>query len=133
MFSGSITTSVDIHAPPDAVWDALIAFETYPTWNPFLIEASVANGGPPHAGAKLNITAEPPGHKPAKFTPLIKACTPSQEFRWEGSLPVPGLFTGEHYFLLEAHSLGTRLVHGTRYLLYKTEGLIDEDKMMNCD
>jgi hypothetical protein len=38
---------------------------------------------------------------------------PGKELRWRGSLPIPGLFVGEHYFQLSSPSPGkTHLVHG---------------------
>jgi len=41
---------------------------------------------------------------------------PGQEVRWRGSLPIPGLFTGEHYFRLEPQAGGsTRFVHGENF------------------
>lgn len=41
---------------------------------------------------------------------------PGKELRWRGSLPIPGLFTGEHYFLLTSPAAGkTHLVHGENF------------------
>lgn len=41
---------------------------------------------------------------------------PQKELRWRGSLPIPGLFVGEHYFVLEPTAEGgTRLVHGENF------------------
>lgn len=41
------------------------------------------------------------------------AVTPNRELRWQGRLLAPGLFTGEHYFLIEEAGPGrVRFVHG---------------------
>ena len=35
------------------------------------------------------------------------------ELRWEGGLPIPGLFDGEHYFIIEETPAGSvRLIQG---------------------
>lgn len=44
----------------------------------------------------------------------------ARELRWRGSLPVPGLFTGEHYWRLEPGpgdrpGTSTRLVQGKAF------------------
>jgi hypothetical protein len=44
--------------------------------------------------------------KPQKFNPRVLRVDPLREFRWRGSLPLPGLFTGEHYFKIEPLATG---------------------------
>lgn len=49
---------------------------------------------------------QPPAHP-------LAAAEPSAELVWRGSLPIPGLFAGRHYFRLEPAGGGAcRLVHG---------------------
>jgi hypothetical protein len=51
-----------------------------------------------------------------RFTPTVLAVKPERELRWLGKLLLPGLFDGEHYFLLEP--IGeerTRFTHGENF------------------
>jgi len=34
----SVSTEIDIAAPPSAVWKVLTDYDRYPDWNPFLIK-----------------------------------------------------------------------------------------------
>lgn len=50
------------------------------------------------------------------IAPTILRADPGRELRWRGSLPIPGLFQGEHVF--ELQPLGedrTRFVHRERF------------------
>jgi hypothetical protein len=44
-----------------------------------------------------------------RFRPTVLAVEPKREFRWKGKLMMPGLFDGEHFFMLAPKS-DTRLV-----------------------
>ena len=51
-----------------------------------------------------------------RFRPTVLVATPDQELRWRGSLLLPGLFSGEHFFLLRSEeSNSTRVLHGERF------------------
>jgi hypothetical protein len=51
-----------------------------------------------------------------EFSPSVLVTTNDREFRWKGRLLFPGLFDGEHYFLLEdSPSGGTHFRHGERF------------------
>jgi hypothetical protein len=39
-----------------------------------------------------------------RFRPTVLAVEPKREFRWKGKLVIPGLFDGEHIFMLEPKS-----------------------------
>ena len=50
------------------------------------------------------------------FKPTLLSLRPERELRWLGRVLFPGIFDGEHYFLLE--SMGgerTRLTHGENF------------------
>ena len=103
-----IETSINIAATPSRVWQVLLDFPGYPEWNPFIRSIS----GSVSAGRKLKIRVEPPGRRAMSFRPVILVADPERELRWRGKVLVPGIFDGEHYFRLEPHGSGTRLVHG---------------------
>jgi len=50
-----------------------------------------------------------------RFRPRVLVADPVREFRWKGRLLLPGLFDGEHYFLLEAQSAGSLVRHGEKF------------------
>jgi len=79
------------------VWDILTDFSVYGQWNPFIPEIS----GEPTEGKSLVVTISPPGKKRMTFKPRVKAVRPPREFGWLGHLFIPGLFDGEHWFLIE--------------------------------
>ncbi|HEY3441266.1 MAG TPA: SRPBCC domain-containing protein [Paludibaculum sp.] len=107
-----LRTEISIDAPPETVWRVLTATAAYPEWNPFLVRVQ----GGLAAGEKLAITARPPGESEMSFTPTVLAVLPNRELAWRGDLPIPGLFTGEHRFLLEPAAGGhTRLVQSEKF------------------
>lgn len=103
-----LDTTIDIAAPPEAVWRVLTDFTGYAEWNPFIRKAS----GAPIAGTRLVATMHPQGRKPMTFRPLIVRAEAGRALVWRGHLPVPGLFDGEHAFLMTPLGTGTRLDHG---------------------
>lgn len=94
----SIETSIDIAAPVARVWEIFSDFGRYPEWNPFV--ASVR--GVVAAGERIETRLTPPDARAMTFKPKVMAFEPEREFRWLGQLFVPGLFDGEHQFLLES-------------------------------
>lgn len=92
-----LTTEIDIRARASRVWEVLTDFGQYPSWNPFIRKIT----GKAKAGARLEATMEPPGGRPMRFTPRLLVVRPGRELAWKGSLLVPGLFDGEHHFIIE--------------------------------
>lgn len=92
-----LSTQIEIEAPVERVWHALTDFDRYPTWNPFIRwikgEAGVGN--------RLKVRIQPSGGQGMTFHPTLLKVEPNQELRWLGRLLAPGLFDGEHYFILE--------------------------------
>ncbi|SDL95815.1 hypothetical protein SAMN04487949_0307 [Halogranum gelatinilyticum] len=105
-----LTTTVDIDAAPEAVWAVLTDFEHYPEWNPFMRVTGRAN-----EGARLVVDLTPPGGRDFQFRPTVTRVDRDHEFRWLGHLFVPGLYDGEHRFILETHDEGTRLTHAESF------------------
>lgn len=106
-----IETSVLIQAPAARVWSVLTDFEAYPSWNPFI--RSLA--GETRVGANLTVVIAPPGRKPQTFQPVVVEFVPERVFCWRGTLPIPGLFSGEHRFELAAEASGTRFTQSERF------------------
>ncbi|KAL3258396.1 hypothetical protein ABHI18_006073 [Aspergillus niger] len=117
----TITTSVEIAAPPGVVRDKFLDFAALPTYSPsgFIRHISSVIDKPPthlQAGDRLNCTVN---YGKTHFTPIVQANTPAL-FSWVGS--IPGIFTGEHRFSfgsIDADQPGkpyrTRLVHEERF------------------
>ena len=100
-----LVTSIEIDAPPERVWEALVDFDRYPEWNPF-ITSSV---GTPDVGETLVNRMEPPGGKAITFKPEVTAVEDGKTFEWLGKLGFSGVFDGRHRFEIEATPTGTRL------------------------
>jgi hypothetical protein len=122
-----ISTSVLIDAAPERVWAILMDFAAYPAWNPFI--RSIA--GEARQGQTLTVRIQPPGASEQTFRPVVQAAELPHTFVWRGSLPIPGLFTGEHSFRLtrqgdktsfrHAESFSGLLVPLLRKMLARTE------------
>jgi hypothetical protein len=97
MAQRQIETHIDINASPARVWAILVDFAHAASWNPFI--TSIA--GDPTPGSRLAVTIAPPGKTAMRFKPTVLAVRPERELRWRGRLFIPGLFDGEHYFLLD--------------------------------
>ncbi len=52
-------------------------------------------------GQKLTVFIQPSESGGMKFKPTILGSETNRELRWRGSLPIPGLFTGEHIFTIK--------------------------------
>lgn len=108
-----IKTVIHIHAPCEYVWNTLMDFKAYPSWNPFIRSIE----GIPAPGNSISVTMSPPGSKhPMKFTPSVIKSEANREFRWLGHLFIKGIFDGEHYFIFEKLPNGSTAVHhGERF------------------
>jgi hypothetical protein len=112
LFRWSIATSVEIDAPPGRVWDVLVDLPAYREWNPFIVEAE----GKLAVGETLSLRMALPGRDPMTIEPRLLVVDPARELRWQGRLFLPGLFDGEHAFVLTPLEDGrTRLDHSERF------------------
>lgn len=93
-----LKTSIEINASPADVWRILLDFEKYPQWNPFIKSIS----GSPKSGAKIVVKIHPPGQKTMTFKPTLLKVENNRDLRWIGHLIFPGIFDGEHAFILES-------------------------------
>lgn len=99
-----LDTHIEIAVSAERVWSILMDFPAYPRWNPFIRSIE----GRPHAGEWLNVLMQPPGSRGMRFRPRVLVAEPEHEFRWKGKFRIPGVFNGEHFFLLE--SSGSRVL-----------------------
>jgi hypothetical protein len=107
-----IETSIEIDAPPERVWNLLTDFAGMPKWNPFIksITGSLTPGG------RLAVHIVPPGKGGMTFHPTVLTANPDRELRWLGHLLFPGIFDGEHYFLITpVGESGSRLTQGEKF------------------
>lgn len=108
----NIQTEIVINADITKVWDVLMNFKSYPTWNPFVTSIR----GEPKLGNRLTISINPPEGKGMTFKPNILTLETNKEFRWKGKLGINGIFDGEHYFILEHLDKDkTKFIHGEKF------------------
>ena len=102
-------TEIEINASAERVWKVLTDFSAYPEWNPFVREID----GQLETGARLKVLLQPPGGKGMTVKPKVLKVEPNREFRWLGHLLIPGVFDGEHFFIIETLDLNrVRFIHG---------------------
>ena len=110
--SATVTTTIDIDAGPQAVWEVLTDFPAYSAWNPFMDSID----GTAEVGRRLVVHLAGRGGRGTTFRPTVLVATPGHELRWIGKLGPGGLFDGVHSFVLTAQPDGTtRLTHSERF------------------
>jgi len=107
----NIETVIDIPASRGEVWETLTNVEGHTDWNPFITKMEGEIG----EGLRLINTMSPKPGQSMVFKPKVLKVDQNRELRWLGRLLIPGLFDGEHYFLLEESSTGTKLTHGENF------------------
>ncbi len=95
-----LRSEINIDASAERVWEVLTDFEALPEWNPFLKRAS----GRLEEGQRIEIVLQPPGRKATTFRPTLLRVDPDRELRWLGHVGIPGVFDGEHVFLIESRT-----------------------------
>lgn len=101
-----LRTEIEIAAPVDAVWEALIDLPTYADWNPFIVSAN----GRAEVGERLTNRMQPPGGRAITFKPTVTVVEPLVTFEWLGRLGLPGIFDGRHRFDVAPSNNGGTLV-----------------------
>ena len=100
----TMSATIEISAPPLAVWAVLTDLSRYPEWNPLFREAS----GEIAAGKRIRLrSVHPASGRLMTVKPRIVTAEPGVELRWASSLP--GIMSGEHAFALSPAGGGTRL------------------------
>jgi hypothetical protein len=104
--------TVDIDAPPERVWDAVVDFAGYSAWNTQLAYLA----GEVKPGGQLHLKLSVEGTTPYEFKPVISHFEAHRRFAWIARTGLPRLFDGEHFFELERLPSGaTRLTNREEY------------------
>lgn len=106
-----IRTETEIEAPPAAVWAVLTDFAAYPSWNPFITEAS----GTIAVDEVLSLHMVPGEGRAQTFTPVVREVRENLELIWYGSLKWSWLFSAEHRFALSEVGDTTRFTQSEVY------------------
>ncbi|MCL4461463.1 MAG: SRPBCC domain-containing protein [Nitrospirae bacterium] len=107
-----VETEIEIRAPLAHLWKILTDFSRYEEWNPLIVRAA----GPLVAGSRIRISVRLPERKTMDFCPTLVVLEEERELRWRGSLGVPGLFSGEHAFIVTEREGGIlQFVHRERF------------------
>lgn len=102
-----IHNEIEILAPPEAVWETFIEFDTYGIWNPFIRRVAAPVLRP---GEKVEAFLQPSGQRGMRIWPRISLLRPLQELRWRSALIHPWLLYGEHFFLVRATRTGALFI-----------------------
>lgn len=112
MFAREIEECVEIAAGPAEVWYQLTNFAAYPEWNPFIKSIE----GELREGARLTVTMKLGSMPTTAFRPRLVVVERERELRWVGRLGVPGVFDGEHAFVIESLGIDkVRLTQSERF------------------
>ncbi len=91
-----IDAYIDIDAKPEEVWEVLLDFKSWESWNSFIpmVEGNL------QVGQRMRIKVVPPGLKPMIFKPEVYDVVPCKKIIWGGSF-LKIIYRGDHSFLLE--------------------------------
>lgn len=107
----SLQTEIVVNASAEKVWGIMTDFGKFPDWNPFIVKLE----GKPEVKTRLRAELKN-GKGVSVFKPEVLVAEKNKAFEWLGSLPVPGLFKGHHYFRIEAISAAqVKFIHGEEF------------------
>jgi len=107
-----LRTQIDIEASSQRVWEVLTDIGSFPEWNPLIRRGK----GVFETGQRVSLFLKPPGAMGITIKPSVLKAEPGREVRWLGHLVVPGIFAGEHYFLIQPAEDGkVRLIQGEKF------------------
>lgn len=92
-----LQTEIEINAGAERVWEVLTDFMSYPEWNPFIRFIR----GIPEEDTRLEVRIQARGTKGMTFRPRVLVADAGQELRWLGRILMPGIFDGEHRFVIQ--------------------------------
>ena len=92
-----IEVRTEIDAPAERVWEVLADFGRYGEWNPFV--RSIRGELVP--GRAIAVQLALGSSRPMTIKPTLLRFDAPRELRWRGRVLVPGIFDGEHSFVVE--------------------------------
>ncbi|GHE23706.1 SRPBCC domain-containing protein [Sphingobacterium griseoflavum] len=107
-----IEQQIEIQATIDQVWSVFTDFQAYEAWSPTIHFLS----DPPKEGRSVKVRLLQPDGKQITMQPQVLRLSPAKELRWRGRLFLPGVFDGEHYFILKSLPDGsTQFIQGEHF------------------
>lgn len=109
MASKEIASDILIHGSLEQVWQALVAFDAYPRWNPFITRLRAA----PEVGSPLRAKVRLPSGLPLWFSGTVSVVDRPNRLAWTASptlLPV-SLVEIEHVVTLTDRGMGEVHLH----------------------
>ena len=91
-----------VQASPEAVWQVLMDFDSYPEWNPQIVAIS----GDRELGAVIDLRLSMPGRPAMDLKAKLTAFEPARLLTWRGHVLAPWLFSGERVFAIEPQASG---------------------------
>ncbi len=108
----ALKTEVEIAAPIDQVWNALVDFENWKSWNLTVDEVL----GDFKLNSKIMVTMRAAkGKKPMSYAAEIVEVDENKSYRWRATMMAGFLFTNYKVFTLEATETGTKLTHNEEF------------------
>lgn len=101
-FHNEIHSEAQIDATAQEVWDVLTDLPSWGEWNPGFASAE----GRAEVGTTLHMTFVRAGGRTMKMHPTVLVADPGREFRWIGRVLIPGIFDGEHRFVIREDEPG---------------------------
>jgi hypothetical protein len=112
----SIETKIEINAPASAVRAVLFNYDQYPQWNPYIVKVD----GPVTEGGQLYLTIHVAGRSEITGYAKVLVATDNQ-VTWRGTglsqvasgpvtLPIPGILSAKHDFIIQEVGPGKTLV-----------------------
>jgi len=100
LFARQVEASVEIDAPRDVVWEALVDFGAYPHWNPFTrtVETRLEVGAPVRLGVDM------PGRSRSERVEWVNLVEPGHTICWGMQIGHPALLVANRW--QELHDLG---------------------------
>jgi hypothetical protein len=118
-----IETSIIINAGVEEVWRAITDVASYNKWNPQIIDIK----GRLEANETIYAEIYAPDGSGTKygFEGRVVKAEPNKVLAWEGG--TKGILFGYHYWILEPHEEGTKVLHGEDMEGSYIDGISDEE------
>lgn len=108
----TLYTNIVIHNCVENVWKTLMQHDCYVDWSPTIKPLEPF----PLVGKHLKVVLKQPNGFTITMNPVIIRKDVNKELRWRGKLLVPGLFDGEHYFILnKVDDNTTEFIQGEKF------------------